>query len=265
MNRNLRQTVILYDFAALAFLAMIGCDLLISDPPTVDDYIPTLAVAIGITADGQPVPVPDVTPDGNICEACDGKGWNGDMAVKIPCEACGGTGRITSQPIQADLPFVIPEITIAQEVNSSAALPLVRNAATEPAADLTPSIGWRAFTDLKLLDLQREALESGKPLYIHLTFPESQCQQCAKENKVLADPEVAEWVNEYTTPVKVDLSEHPEFCELWGSTIIGAPQDWVVQPAGGVYQAAGLQTKASFLATLRKYVERSTLVDEEKL
>jgi len=46
----------------------------------------------------SPAPAPQPSPSGEVCPECNGRGKQGDGTIDFPCDACGGTGRVTSAP-----------------------------------------------------------------------------------------------------------------------------------------------------------------------
>ena len=73
-------------------LATIGCVASIPDDATLTaDLAVETAIAL--------VAVPDIAPDdapkpGDVCPNCEGRGYVGDGTVKVPCQPCGGGGKV---------------------------------------------------------------------------------------------------------------------------------------------------------------------------
>lgn len=73
-------------------LATIGCVASIPGDPTLTaDLAVETAVAL--------VAVPDMVPDdepkpGDTCPNCEGRGYVGDGKVRVPCQPCGGGGKV---------------------------------------------------------------------------------------------------------------------------------------------------------------------------
>jgi hypothetical protein len=73
-------------------LAMIGCVASIPGDPTLTaDLAVETAIAL--------VAVPDIAPDdepkpGDTCPNCEGRGYVGDGNVRVPCQPCGGGGKV---------------------------------------------------------------------------------------------------------------------------------------------------------------------------
>ena len=73
-------------------LATIGCVASIPGDPTLTaDLAVETAIAL--------VAVPDIAPDdapkpGDTCPNCEGRGYVGDGKVRVPCQPCGGGGKV---------------------------------------------------------------------------------------------------------------------------------------------------------------------------
>ena len=73
-------------------LATIGCVASIPGDPTLTaDLAVETAIAL--------VAVPDIAPDdepkpGDTCPNCEGRGYVGDGKVRVPCQTCGGGGKV---------------------------------------------------------------------------------------------------------------------------------------------------------------------------
>jgi thiol-disulfide isomerase/thioredoxin len=72
-------------YLAIAMMILAGCV-----PPKDTKPLAELCVAIGIGLE-SPLIAPDTPTE--VCEDCDGRGWNGDGVTKITCDTCGGTGK----------------------------------------------------------------------------------------------------------------------------------------------------------------------------
>ena len=110
--------LILLCTAILTMLAILtGCDrILPASPVSASDYLPAICVAMGIVREQSPIsPInPSPIPSSDICLACDGKGWNGDMANKFTCPVCGGTGK-AKQGISAKSLGIEPDEVIKRD------------------------------------------------------------------------------------------------------------------------------------------------------
>lgn len=80
-------------FLLVLMLGMAGCvATLPTDPAIPADLACELARGV---VQMRAAPSPDNAPKpGDKCTNCEGRGYVGDGTVRVPCQPCGGTGRL---------------------------------------------------------------------------------------------------------------------------------------------------------------------------
>lgn len=74
-----------------AFLLLAGCDA----PGSSQDFRPLSAAVLAVHSQGvSPSPAPKPVVPGGKCDACNGTGRVGDGRVSVPCQKCGGDGKL---------------------------------------------------------------------------------------------------------------------------------------------------------------------------
>lgn len=80
-------------WAVILSVVLVGCVATIPDDPTLtaDLAVETAREIVRLRGEIQPTPTP---PDSDQCENCEGRGYVGDGRVRVPCQPCGGTGKV---------------------------------------------------------------------------------------------------------------------------------------------------------------------------
>lgn len=212
--------------------AVLGC----SQPPDyTGDYVPVLAVAVGV-AESQPIgsgPAPEPTPrpgvpsPGDCPDLCD-SGRLGDGRIVFDCPTCdrdgdGDPNDATQQPpAQEPAALESPEAdTVEAETGSRAdgtELPSVAS------LDSPSVVDWRSDYRTALA----ESNERGVPLAVFVLRAVPPCPPCIQLKRgALTDPDIVELLNRETVPVLVDSRDKPPIA------VSRVPQLWVKRPSGG--------------------------------
>ena len=251
-------------FLALCVL-LAGC-LPKETPPIADDYIPYIAVAIGLTAGSRVVP--DVPSD--TCQNCGGSGYLGDGTTKVDCPSCEKAWQ--KLPLETEPPDSLPEaINTETERTSLPYEPIVAHDSERLSeldrmndapggSDIVDAVQWQVMQDFTFATERKLARKTDRNLVIVFTMPES-CEPCRiQDDVVFESPAVLEYLDANCVMAWVDYSEQPDTVKAWCDDS-GAPAVVVVSRDGKWKRVGGGKVSvASFL----KFV-KSSISELEKL
>lgn len=95
----------LFVLLAFAFFCATGCGPSPEVAPT-QSYKALAAATLATEGDAAPTPTPDIAPSGT-CKNCKGTGKVGDGTVFVPCQVCGGDGKLDGEAASAQPSVVV--------------------------------------------------------------------------------------------------------------------------------------------------------------